>query len=292
MSSPLHTLQLPQGPIDYLDQGTGQPLVFVHGLMAGHEVWSPLIPKLGPGLRCIVPTWPLGAHARPMAADADLSAPGVAQLIADFIEALDLREVILIGNDSGGALVQMVCARFPQRIARMVLTTCDAYDIFPPPAFAYLRWMAHVPLLVWEAAQLMHYVPPLRRLPFTFGDVVEGTLPGHLVERWLQPLRSNAGVRRDLCKFMRSLSPRHTQAAAEALKGFDRPVLLLWSTDCHHFPQRLAERMVQEWPDARVEWVQSRGVFLSLDHPAPLAAAMRRFVVQPVQALQELRAAS
>lgn len=105
----LKTIHLPQGPLQYLEQGRGQPMVFVHGLLADHQLWLPLLPDLGQGVRCIVPNWPLGAHAMAMKPDADLSVPGVAQLIADFIAALDLRDVTLVGNDSGGALVQMVC---------------------------------------------------------------------------------------------------------------------------------------------------------------------------------------
>lgn len=273
----LKTIHLPQGPIQYLDVGRGQPLVFVHGLMADHQLWVPLLAHLGPGIRCIVPNWPLGAHAMPMRPDADLSVPGVARLVADFIAALDLRDVTLVGNDSGGALVQMVCARHPQRIGRAVLTTCDAYDVFPPPAFATLKWWGHVPGLAWWSAQLLHHVPALRRLPIAFGDLTESPLDDNLVERWLMPLRKNAGVRRDVRKFLRTVSTRFTEEAGFALQGFPRPVLLLWSTRCRHFPKRLAERLLKELPRAQLQWIDSSGVFLSLDQAGQVADSIKRF---------------
>src|SRR3989338_4235402 len=116
---PLRTVTLAQGTIDYQDQGEGQPMLFVHGLLVDHQIWRPLLPDLSTTQRCIMPNWPFGAHAVAMKPDADLSVSGMVQLIEDFMEALDLRDVILVGNDSGGALVQMVCARFPQRIARV-----------------------------------------------------------------------------------------------------------------------------------------------------------------------------
>jgi len=273
----LKTLRLPQGPVQYLEQGQGQAMVFVHGLMVDHTLWQPLVAELGPGMRCIVPNWPLGAHAMPMAPSADLSVPGVARLIADFLVALDLHDVILVGNDSGGALVQMVCAQMPERIARVVLTTCDAYDVFPPSAFTYLKWLGHAPGLTWLSAQLMHLVPMLGRLPWVFGDLTDAPLDRDLMAHWLRPMRTNAQVRRDVCKFARSLSNRHTLDAGAAMRRFGKPVLVLWSARSRHFPRRLAERMQQEWPHTELIWIDSPGVFLSLAHAQELASHIQRF---------------
>jgi pimeloyl-ACP methyl ester carboxylesterase len=272
-----HTIQLPQGPIQYQEQGQGQPVVFVHGLFADHRLWQPLLPGMGQGLRCILPTWPLGAHPVAMKPQADLSVPGMVRLVADFIEALDLRDVILVGNDTGGALSQMVCAQYPDRIAGLVLTTCDAYDVFPPPMFAYLKWMGLVPGATWASAQLLHHIPLLRQLPFTFGDLSDRPLPSGLVEQWLKPMRTDGGVRHDVTKFVRTLSSRYTEEAGLALQHFEAPVLLLWSTRCRHFPTRLAERLQHELPNADLRWLDSTGVFLSMDHPRQVANHIKRF---------------
>lgn len=274
------TIHLPQGTIEYLDQGEGPTIVFVHGLLIDNQLWQPLLPRLSAHCRCIAPTWPLGSHRVAMNHDADLSVPGIVQLIADFIEALDLTDVTLVGNDSGGALTQMVCARFPGRIGRMVLTTCDAYDVFPPRAFSYLKLLGYVPVLPWLSAQTLHHAPILRRLPFTFGDLTDAPMPSALVEDCLRPMRVDAGARRDVRKFLRTLSPCYTQEAAATLRKIDKPALLLWSTRCHHFPKRLAERFQRELPHAELHWIDSRGVFLSLEYPDLLADAIKRFVAR------------
>lgn len=279
----LNTLQLPQGSMQYFEQGQGQPIVFVHGLMVDNQLWQPLVAKLGQGMRCIMPNWPLGAHSMAMKPQADLSVPGMTQLIADFMAALDLRDVILVGNDTGGALAQMVCAQFPERIASLVLTTCDAYDVFPPPAFAFMKWLGHVPPLAWMTAQLMHHAPRLRRLPFAFGDLTDAPLDDALIEHWLKPLRTQAGVRRDVCKFLRTLSNHYTQDAGIALRHFNKPVLLLWSTRCRHFPARLAERFLQELGDTELTWIDSAGVFLSLEHAQQLADCIKHFAAMDTE---------
>lgn len=272
-----HTIQLPQGAVQYIEQGNGQPVVFVHGLLVDNELWQPLAAELGPGFRCILPNWPLGAHSLAMEPQADLSVLGMTQLIADFIVALDLHDVILVGNDTGGALAQMVCTRFPDRIASLVLTTCDAYDVFPPPTFMLLKWLGHLSPLVWLTAQLMHHVPPLRRLPFAFGDLTDAPLDNELIEHWLRPIRTDVGIRRDVCKFLRTLSTQYTLDAAVALQRARQPVLLLWSTQCRHFPVRLAERFQRELSNTELRWIDSAGVFLSLEYAQPLAEHIRHF---------------
>jgi pimeloyl-ACP methyl ester carboxylesterase len=198
-------------------------------------------------------------------------------MVADFLAALDLHDVILVGSDTGGALAQMVCAQFPERISCLVLTTCDAYDVFPPAAFAYLKWLGHASPLAWLAAQLMHHLPPIRRLPFAFGGLTDAPLGDELIEHWLKPMRSQAGVRRDVCKLLRTLSNRYTQDAALALRCFGKPVLLLWSTRSRHFPRRLAERLQRELANVELHWVDSAGVFLSLEHAPQVVTGIRRF---------------
>jgi len=272
------TAQLPQGPIQYIEHGRGQPIVFVHGLMVDNKIWQPLLAELGSQLHCIMPDWPLGAHSMAMHPEADLSVPGMARLMADFIELLDLRDVILVGNDTGGALAQIVCAQFPERISRLVLTTCDAYDVFPPAAFFALKWLGYVPPLARLTVQSLYHVSSLRKLPFAFGDLTDGPLDDALVDRWLTPARTDDGVHRDVCKFLRTLSNRYTRQAGVALTHFDKPVLLLWSTRCRHFPKRLAERFQRELPNTELHWIDSAGVLLSLEYARLLADYINAFV--------------
>src|SRR4051794_18588031 len=128
-------LNLPQGTIRYSDEGNGPTLVFVHGALVDGRLWDPVVERLRPDFRCVVPELPLGSHTVALDPAADLSPHGLADLIAGFIEAAGLEDVTLVGNDTGGALCQFVVVRHPERIARLVLTPCDAFEDFPPKAF-------------------------------------------------------------------------------------------------------------------------------------------------------------
>lgn len=121
---------LPQGTIHIRDTGAGAPIVFVHGLLVDGTLWRKVVERLEGGFRCIAPDWPLGSHRTPMARDADLSPRGVAHLIADTLEQMGLRDVTLVGNDTGGAICQILVTERPQRVGRLVLTDCDAFDNF------------------------------------------------------------------------------------------------------------------------------------------------------------------
>ena len=130
-----HEIHLSQGTIRYREDGTGEPLLFVHGVVVNGGLWRKVVPRLSKDFRCIVPDWPLGAHELPMNPDADLSPPALAQLVVDFMDALGLETVTLVGNDTGGAICQLVMTRRPDRIGRLVLTSCDAIDNCPPQFF-------------------------------------------------------------------------------------------------------------------------------------------------------------
>src|SRR5258708_9863123 len=127
----MHTIELSAGTIEYEDTGDSGPIVvLLHGLAMDGSVWRHVVRELRTDHRCVIPTMPLGSHRRPMRADADLSPHGIARLQAEFLEALDLREVTLVGNDSG--LFQLTAGLYPERIARLVLTSCEAFENFPP----------------------------------------------------------------------------------------------------------------------------------------------------------------
>ncbi len=280
------SVELANGTIHYRELGPAAgaqgdsgsaPIVFVHGVFANGLLWRNVAPPLAAKYRCIVPDWPLGAHPAPMRADADLSVPGQARLVADFLEALGLREVTLVGNDSGGAIAQLVAARFPERVGRLVLTPCDAYEVFPPALFAYLSWVPRIPGLSAAMTKMMLYLPFLRRLPIAFGWLSKTRIPAEVLEAWVRPAATRPGVRRDLGKFLRSVSPQHTLQAARELSRFERPVLLLWSPDNGLFPLALAERFVRELPDARLVRIEEAGVFVAEDRPEEVAAAIEAF---------------
>jgi len=272
------TIELPQGTVRYQDVGAGPTVVFIHGLLVNGQVWRKVTPKLSGSARCIVPDLPLGSHEIPLKPDADLSVDGVARLVADLLEALDLRDVCLVGNDSGGAISQVVAARYPARVGRLVLTTCDAYEIFPPPLFSYLRVVPHVPGLIALLAKGMRRVKALRDLPLAYGSLAKSGIPDEIVKSYVEPCASNPAIRRDVAKFVRTVSPSLTLQVAKELRSFDRPVLLLWTPEDRFFPLSLAQRFVADLPNARLVTIDDAYVFVAEDQPERVAREIAAFV--------------
>jgi pimeloyl-ACP methyl ester carboxylesterase len=272
------TIDLPQGTLRYEDVGSGPAVVFVHGLLVNGKLWRKVTPVLSSSARCIVPDLPLGSHAIPMNPNADLSVAGVAKLVADLLEALDLHDVTLVGNDSGGAIAQLVAARHPERLGRLVLTTCDAYEVFPPPLFSYLRVLPHVPGLMTVLAKSMQRSRMLRNLPLAYGLLAKSGIPDDVAKSYVEPCATNPDIRRDVAKFSRSVSPKVTQQAAKELQAFDRPVLLLWTPEDRFFPVSLAERFVQDLPNARLVTIDDAYVFVAEDQPERVAREIASFV--------------
>ena len=206
-----------------------------------------------------------------------MSPGGVARLIADFIEALDLDDVTLVGNDSGGAICQLVVTRHPQRIGRLVLTSCDAYDNFLPPLFRYLQLLARVPGGAVVGMQMLR-VRALRRLPIAFGWLVKRPIERAVEDAYVAPILRDAGVRRDTTAFLRGIDKRDTLAAAERFSAFDKPVLIAWSAEDKVFPLRYGERLAAAFPNARLETIADARTFSPEDQPERVAALIQAFV--------------
>jgi pimeloyl-ACP methyl ester carboxylesterase len=272
-------VRLSGGTVRYRDEGAGDPIVFVHGVLVNGGLWAPVVDRLSSDFRCIAPDWPLGSHGVPMAPDADLTPTGVADLVAELIDELGLERVTLVGNDSGGAISQLVATRHPDSIEKLVLTNCDAFDQFPPRMFVYLRWATFVPGAVTALAQSMRFTS-VRKLPFAFGWLTKHPMDDALVESFVRPSLESAAVRRDTKKVLRAISPRYTRAAAELLPRFDKPVLVAWGKDDKFFPAANARRLAEILPKARLEWIEGAHAFVPQDQPERLAELIRVFVTE------------
>lgn len=270
-------LELSQGRVRYRDSGSGEPIVFLHGALVNGELWRKVVPELDGEFRCVVPDLPLGSHPIALRPEADTSPPGVARLVADLLEALGLERVTLVGNDTGGAIAQLVATRHPERLARLVLTPCDAYDNFLPLMFRYLQVTARIPGGALVLAQSLR-LRALRRAPFAFGWLAKRPIDDDVLDAWAKPIISDAGVRRDATKLLKGISKRQTLEAAERLRSFDRPVLLAWAPEDRFFKFEHAERLAREIPDARLERVEDSYTFVSEDQPKRVAELVARFV--------------
>jgi pimeloyl-ACP methyl ester carboxylesterase len=271
-------LDLPQGTITYREAGAGEPVVFLHGYLMDSRLWDGLVERLAPDLRCIALDLPFGAHRHALRRDADLSARGVAQLVFDALAALDLDGVTLVGNDSGGAIAQVVAAEHPERLARLVLTPCDCFDNFPPKFFVSLVWAARVPGGLTAAILPLRMRAP-RALPIAYGWVTKRRpLPHGLIADWVRAYFADRGVRRDLAKVTRGLDHRVTERAAQALAHFDRPTLLAFAPDDKLFPMEHAHRLAAILPDAQVAAIEDSRTWVMIDQPERTAELIREFV--------------
>ena len=259
------------GPTD------GPPVVFVHGLLVNADLWQHVVPRLAEaGLRCIAVDWPLGSHDLPVP-DADLTPPGVADLVAELLGALDLRDVTVVGNDSGGAITQILMTRHPERLARVVLTPSDSFERFFPPLFAALPIAARVPGAAKVLTQALR-ARWVQRLPIGFGWLTKHPMADDVVDSFLRPSRESREIREDTTRFLRTVHRRHTLAAAEKLGEFDRPVLLAWAQEDRVFPISLAERLAERLPDATIAPIDDSLTFVPLDQPEVLADLIVDFV--------------
>ncbi len=278
-------VQLEQGTIHYEEAGPpdGRPVVFVHGYLMAGDLWAGLAERLaGRGLRAIMPTWPLGAHPEPMRPGADVTPRGVAAIVAAFLEALRLDGVVLVGNDTGGAICQLVAVGHPERLGALVLTNCDAFENFPPSFFKALVQAAKLPGGLKAALAPMR-TAAARRSPLGYGLLSHGDVD-HLAKRWVQPVLSEPGVLDDLRRLTVALDKQLTLDAAARLPAFQRPVLLAWAPDDALFPIEHAHRLAALLPDARVETIAASKAFSMLDQPERLATLIGDFAAVPAPA--------
>jgi len=280
---PQQEVRLPGGTVRYRERGAGPTLLFVHGLLVNGALWRKVVPELAPDFRCIAPDWPLGSHEVPLGDAADWTPAGMAALIADFMAALELDDVTLVGNDSGGALSQLVVTRHPERVGRLVLTPCDAFDNFPPKMFRYLAWAAKVPGGMAPIVQSMR-LRANRRTPIAFGWLTKRRLPNAVSDHYVNPVIHDRRIREDARAFILGVDSAYTIAAAEKLSGFDRPVLLAWAPEDRFFPIAHAERLAELLPDARLARIEDSRTFVSEDQPQRLAELIAGFVREPAEA--------
>lgn len=275
-------VRLRQGTIRYREIGEGPPIVFVHGLLVNGDLWRMVAPVLARGHRCILPDLPIGGHSTAFPPAADLSLPGVARLVADFLTALDLRDVTLVGNDSGGGICQGVVAWHPERIGRLVLTNCDAFENFPPLLIKPLVLAARLPGFATFLGRACAW-PPFQRALYA---LVAKRFPEPAVAAsYFSAISRDRGVRRDTTKFLAAVDKRDMLAAGRALPDFHHPVLVVWAPeDRLLFPLRDGQRLQATFPDARLETVAGSRTFIPEDQPERLAELIDAFVPARVAA--------
>jgi pimeloyl-ACP methyl ester carboxylesterase len=275
-------VELSSGTIDYEDTGgSGPVVVFVHGLIMDGSLWRHVIDDLRADFRCVAPTLPLGGHRHPMRAGADLSMRGVANVLGELLERLELREITLAMNDWGGPQL-LVGGAQDERIARIALCACEAFDNVPPQGAARaLPYIARVPGGI-AAALLPFRVDRLRRLPMTYGPLSKRPVPREIMDRWFGPALEQKDVRRDLRKYVASAAQgrRELLAAADALRAFDRPALVAWASEDRMMPREHGPRLAELLPQGTLVEIDDSYTLIPEDQPTVLAAHMRELLAR------------
>jgi pimeloyl-ACP methyl ester carboxylesterase len=275
-------IKLAQGTVHYREQGSGPPVLFVHGLLVNGTLWDRTASRLAANARCIIPDLPLGSHPTPMDPDADLSPPGIAALLAELITRLELDDATVVGNDTGGALCQLLAASRPELVGGLVLTNCDSFENFPPRAFKPLvRGLTVAPIVAGVAA--LSRLALVRKASMAAASLTVDPIPDELTRAWTAPLR-DPRIRRDLVEFCRGIDARYTLEAADKLRTFDRPVLLAWGAKDKFFPLAHAERLQSLFLHARLEKIEDARTFVPLDAPERLAELIGAVVIQQTSA--------
>lgn len=275
------TVDVAAGTIEYDDSGGDGPVVVLcGGLAIGRSLWDGVVAALGDEVRCVVPALPWGAHRIPMRPDADLTMRGHAAILGDVIEALGLRDVTLVENDT--AMAQVLCAGGCDRVGRLVITSCEAFDNYPPglPGKA-LALAAKIPGGLYLAVQQLrlHW---LRRSPLGFGRMAKHPIPHDELDRWLAPLQTRREIRRDLAKYVGHLDRRVLAEAAEGLRAFDRPALVVWAREDRVMPREHGRRLAELLPHGRLVELDDCFTLIPLDRPDALAAEIAAFIRYPV----------
>jgi pimeloyl-ACP methyl ester carboxylesterase len=266
------------GTIRYSDEGTGVAIVFLHGTLSNSNTWRKVIPTLSHHFRCIAPTLPLGAHSVPLAPSADLTPPGIAALLLQFMDTLGLDKVILVGNDTGGAYAQVFTMNYPDRVAALVLCNTDALEVFPPKQFALLKAGISIPGFTFLMAQLFR-IKPLLKTSFALGLLSHTLSKEDLHDLYVHFFIQQRGVRADFTKVVKSWSPQYTLLAAEKLSTFNKPVFVIWGADdTKLFPVELGRRVCDIFPDARFEVVENSLTYVQEDQPELFVSKLIQFI--------------
>ncbi|MGD0245188.1 MAG: alpha/beta hydrolase [Streptosporangiaceae bacterium] len=265
------------GPASYVDTGgPGRPVLFVHGVGSSSYLWRNVIGLLDGERRCVAVDLPL--HGRtPAAPDQDFTLPGLARFVADCGDALDLADVDLVANDTGGAVCQVFAARHAERLHTLTLTNCEAHDNVPPKVLLPAVLLARIGLLAPLSARLTRNIPRAKKLVYGMGYEDIAKLPDDIARVWLEAQGATKQAARQAQRLLISLRARDLLAAEPALARLEVPTLIVWGTSDRAFRTKWAYWLRDTIPGAReVVEIDGGRLFFPDERAAELTAALRR----------------
>lgn len=273
-------IELSLGTVSYEDTGSGPVVLLLHGLVQDGSVWDDVVADLAADHRVLIPTLPYGSHTIPLRLDADLSPLSAAHLIGEFADALDLpHDTVFVEND-GGRLQQLAAER-PDRVGRMVIAGCEAFDNYPPKGGGTLLNAASKIPGGLHLLALAFTPRPLRRIPGTgYAAMSEKGVPHELTDRWIAPLRTDPAVRADLVKYLQATRKTEMLEAAGKLPKFPNPALVAWGRQDKMMPPAHGRLLAELIPDAELLELDDCGTLIPIDQPKALAEAIRAFAAR------------
>jgi pimeloyl-ACP methyl ester carboxylesterase len=262
--------------MSYRERGDGEPLLLLSGLFVNGDTFRNVVPLLAEKFRCITPDLPLGAHEIPMSGSARLTVPLIADMVVALLDGLGIGRATFVGNDAGGVVCQLVLARHPERVERVVLACCDAFEDYPPCRFKVIKWLPYVPGSVWLIGRMTR-IRAIRRTRIGHGAIMRDDPEPAVLESYLSPGRDRS-IRRDISALLRSIDTSDTLDAARTFPSFPRPVLVAWAGQDRLFAPSTPTRLVQAFPNARLVTIAGSLTFIPEDEPDVLAREIIGFI--------------
>jgi len=276
----MKSVDVTAGTIEYREVGdpNGPPVVLLHGLLMNDAQWNLALPLLPPGFRYVLPVLPMGGHRIPMHEDADLTLPGMVNVVADFLDSIDLADVTLVVTDWGGALFLTDIGR-DKRVARLVICPSEAFGNFPPGFPGKVASLASRNTLTVSLAMRQLKIGWLRRQWLMFGQMAKKPVPQDIVDKWLASGLADRRIRRDLVKYCRTrFDGNDLIRATNRLADFTGPALVLWSEN-PVMPADHGDRLAALLPHGQLRQVEDAYVLVMLDQPEQTAREIGAFLV-------------
>ena len=270
-------LEIKSGPVSYVDTGgAGPPVLFVHGLATSSYLWRNVVDQLNGERRCVAFDLPLHGGT-PAAADQDFSLPGLARFLTECADALQLSDIDLVGNDTGGAICQAFATADPGRLHTLTLTNCEARGNLPPRALLPAKWLAQAGLAAYTTRWLMRDPQRARRIMYGTGYEDLANLPEEISRAWLDAMFGTAEAARQNQRILPSMHARDLRAIEPALRRLQVPTLIVWGAGDRFFSTKWAYWLRDTIPGA-AEVVELDGarLFFPDERAAELTAALRR----------------
>jgi pimeloyl-ACP methyl ester carboxylesterase len=246
-----HSIETASGCISYVEAGSGPVALFVHGVLLNKHLWRHQLAGLSDIRRCIAVD--LLAHGdTEIKPNQDVSVTANAIMLREVLDALQIDQVDIVGNDSGGGIAQIFSALHPERVRSLTLTNCDTHDNWPPEAFKPFLDMAAAGGLS-DTLNALLSDKSIYRSPGALGPAYER--PENIsdldIDIYLLPLVRSEQRTHDLRRFLAAFDHSHTVAIESRLRHLQAPTLIVWGTDDVYFPVNWAHWLAEAIPGAK-----------------------------------------